>query len=204
MLSSPGSDQLIAEIALAVIGLALVAWLLPRQRTRVRQHGGRPAAQAVTAVAVVALAVSLQPELFDLNTGLTLTILAVFVVFRPEAVVRLVGGQRAEFRALAAGTRLRQLVATHPDRASAESDPAVGAQLAALAASEAPATARYVALVRSAVFAEPDGAGSAARLADLAVEEARLRRAVGPRPAFEGGPAKVDEAPVREPPARDG
>ena len=189
--------RLLADVALAVIGVALAALLIPRQLRRARQFGGRPAAEVVIIAAVVALVVSLQADLLPVETSFGLMIVAVVVAFRPEDVVRFTGGPRLEWRALAEGTALQQLVAVRVDRQAAQHYPDVREHLARLAETASPATDRYIELVRATLFADPDGPGMADRLAALAVEEGRLRRAVGPRPAFEGGLVDVDEAPIR-------
>jgi hypothetical protein len=189
--------RLLADLVLAVVGVGIAAWLIPRQRRRVRQYGGRPVAEAVVIAAIVALVVALQPDLVSVEASLVLAILAVVVAFRPEDVVRLTGGPRIEWQALAEGTMLRQLVAIRADRRAAQHHPGVRAHLARLAALESPAASRYIELVRTTLFADPEGPGMSDRLAALAVEEARLRSLVGPRPAFEGGLIAVDEEPIR-------
>ncbi len=194
MTLSDDTARLLADVALAVIGIALAAWLIPRQLRVVGQLGGRPVARAVVVAAVVLLALSLQPELFGVENGLLLTILALFLVFRPEAVVQLSGGPSVEWRALAEGMQLQRLVAVHTDRRSAQHLPDVRAHLAALAAADSPATSRYIELIQATIFADPESPGMADRYAALAVEESRLRKLVGPRPAFDGGLVAVEEA----------
>ena len=189
--------RLFADLVLAVVGIGIAAWLIPRQRRRVRQFGGRPIAQAVVVAAVVALVIALQPDLVSVEVSLVLVILAVVVAFRPEDVVRLTGGPRIEWQALAEGTTLRQLVAVRVDRRAAQHYPDVRAHLARLGALESPTTMRYIELVRTTLFADPEGPGMSERLATLAVEEAKLRSSLGPRPAFEGGLIGVEDEPIR-------
>jgi hypothetical protein len=195
-LSDDPTFRLLADVAFAAIGIGFAAWLLPRQLRQVRQLGGRQSARAVVAVAIVALVVSLQPELLDVTSSLALTILAVLVIFRTADVVRLTGGPSVEWRALAEGIRLQRLVAVHPDRRAAQHLPDVRASLAALGAVESASTARYIELIRATIFADPEGPGMADRFAALAVEESMLRRIVGSAPAFEGGLVAIEEAPV--------
>jgi hypothetical protein len=198
MLASPDTSTLVAELAIAVLAICLVVWLLPRQLRRTRQLGGRAPALFVVGGAVVLLGLSLPPELFPGQTGLLLTIIGVFIAFQPASIVRLTGGPRVEWQALAEGTSLQRAVARHGDRRAAQHDPDIRAGLARLAAAEAPSTARYIELLRTTLFADPDGPGMADRFAALAVEEANLRRVIGPRPAFEGGLVRVDEAAAGE------
>jgi hypothetical protein len=188
---------LLSDIALAILGIGLVAWLLPRQLRRARQYGGRPVSLAVVAVGIVVLAISLQPELFDINTSLTLTIIGLVIALQPEAVVRMTGGPSLEWRALAEGTKLQRMVAVHADRRTARHLPDVRARLAALATAESSTTARYIELIGATIFADPESPGMADRFAALAVEEAKLRKVVGPKPSFDGGLVAVEESPVR-------
>jgi hypothetical protein len=193
---SPDINSLPVQIALAAIGIGLVAWLLPRQLRITRQYGGRPTAIGVVAAGVIVLGVSLQPEIVSPQDGLALTLIGVVIALRPEAVVRLTGGPRPEWQALAEGTALQRAVAKHHDRRAAQRSEAVREGLVRLAAAETPATSRYIELLRATLFADSEGPGMADRLAALAVEEAALRKVIGPRPAFEGGLVTVDEAPA--------
>jgi len=197
MPASVDPARLLADLAFAAVGTGIAAWLIPRQLRRVRQLGGRPPAEAVMVASIVALVVALQPDLVSVEGSLALMLLAVLVAFRPQDVVRLTGGPRPEWQVLAEGTALRQLVAVRTDRRAAQHYPDVRAGLARLGALESPATARYIELVRTTLFADPDGPGMSERLAALAVEESRLRKIVGPRPAFEGGLVEVEEEPIR-------
>ena len=196
MPASIDPSRLVADIALAVVGIGIGVWLIPRQLRRIRQFGGRPLARVVMIGSIVVLVVALQPDLVSAEGSLVLLLLAVLFAFRPQDVVRLTGGPRPEWAALAEGTALRRLVAARSDRGAARRLPEVRAGLARLSSVESPATARYIELVRSTLFVDPDGPDMSERLAALAVEEERLRTVVGPRPAFEGGLVAVEEQPT--------
>lgn len=195
------TNALIAQAFLAVLGIGLVAWLLPRQVRTTRRLGGRLIAMGAVAAAVVLLGLSLQPAILPDNSGLLLTIMGVFIAFRPDSIVRLTGGPRPEWQALAEGTALQRAVARLGDRGSAADDPAIRAGLERLQAAGDPTTARYIELLEATLFSDPDGPAMAERLAALAVEEAALRGAVGPQPAFDHDPAptapraRSDDAP---------
>ena len=184
-LSTADPGRLLVEIALAVIGIGLVVWFLPRQVGQVRRYGGRPLAQVVTGGAVVVLAISLQPELVSAETGLWLTVIGIVLALRPEFVINMTGGPRLEWLALREGGALQRLASRHGEVAPDGADPAVAEHLEALAAADGPATNRYCELVRATLFEDPEAPGRSARLAALAVEEAALRRAIGPKPSFE-------------------
>jgi hypothetical protein len=188
-LATTDPGRLLADIALAVMGIGLIVWFLPRQVRLVRRHGGRPLAQLVTGGAVVLLALSLQPELVSAETGLWLTVIGIVLALRPEFAINMTGGPRLEWLALREGGTLQRLVsgrsAEGSDEASDGTDPRVAEHLEALAAAEGPATNRYCELVRATLFENPEAPGRSARLAALAVEEAALRRAIGPKPSFE-------------------
>lgn len=185
-LSVADPTRLLVEIILAGIGIFLVVWYLPRQVRQARRYGGRPLALLVTGAAVVVLALSLQPELMSPETGLWLTVIGVVLAMRPEFVINMTGGPRLEWLALREGGALQRLVSGRPDGGAAGgTDPEVAERLEALAAADGPATTRYCELVRATLFEDPEAPGRSARLAALAVEEAALRRAIGPKPSFE-------------------
>ena len=184
-LSTADPGRLLVEIALAVIGIGLVVWFLPRQVRLVRRFGGRPLAQLVIGAAVVVLALSLQPEIVSAETGLWLTVIGLVLALRPEFVINITGGPRLEWLALREGGTLQRLVSQHGDVALSGTDSQVAEHLEALVAAEGPATTRYCELVRATLFEDPEAPGMSARLAALAVEEAALRRAIGQKPSFE-------------------
>jgi hypothetical protein len=192
-MSDPTLNSPAVLIALAAIGLGIVALLLPRQLKRAKQYGARPNALMVVGAAVLLIGLSFQPEIVGVENGLILTIVGVVIAFRPEAVIGLTGGPRPEWLALAEGIALQRMVATHHDRQAAQHDEAVREGLARLATAASPATDRYIELLQATLFQDPEGSGMADRFAALAVEEANLRKVIGPRPAFEGGLVDVEE-----------
>jgi hypothetical protein len=189
--------RLLADIAFVGVGIGMAAWLVPRQRRQVRRHGGRRTAEVVTTAAIGALIVAIQPDLVSAEVSLVLAIAAVGVAFAPAQVVRLTGGPRVEWQVLAEGTALQRMVARRRSAKVAQHYPDVRQTLSRLAALETPTTARYIEVLRATVFADPDDPATPDLRAELAFEEAQLRRVVGSGPAFEGGLVEVEETPLR-------
>lgn len=186
--------------AVAVVAMAIVLWFQLLHRSR--RFGGGPVAAAVMAAAVVALLVAIAPNLIPFDIGIFVLMLSLLAIYRPEQVVKLTGGPSLPYRALREGRELQLLVRERGGWSVARRNEEVMARVEGLAAFEGPDTARYVALLRETVVADPEAPGIAEKAAELAEADAELRASLKARPMFERELAK--RAAALETPLSDG
>ena len=179
----PGTILFRVVIAIVVVAVAILVWV--QLNLRVRQFGGGRLAGAAMAVGLGLLIVSLIPGLFPFEVGITILVAAFVVLYRPDVVVRVTGGETKEFQALHEGRELAVLVAERGGPRAASGDPEIQARLSGLSKLETPTTAGYLALVRETLLADPDEPGAADARNRLAAADAELRRSIGVRPIWE-------------------
>jgi hypothetical protein len=184
----PLQALLMIAMAVGVVALAIALWLQLQHRSR--RYGGGKVAAAVMAVAVVALLVSIAPNLMPFDIGIFVLLMALAAVYRPDQVIRATGGPSLRYRALREGRELQLLVREHGGWSVARRNEEVIERVEGLAAFEGPGTERYIGLVRDTVLADPSAPGVAERLAELVEADAELRTALRARPMFERELAK--------------
>jgi hypothetical protein len=192
----PGQALLKIALAVVVVGVGILLWF--RLSARVRRHGGGARASALLGVAIVALLVSLYPELLPFDIGLVVLIVALVVIYRPDEVVKMTGGPRVEWRALREGRELQQLVARRGNPSLAKRNPEIKDRFEALEALEAPSTAAYLGLLKDTLFADAAAPGMDEKLAHLAEADAALVAVLGGQPLSGRGRAARER---EEPPA---
>ena len=180
----PGTILVRIVIAIVIVAVAILVWV--QLNLRVRQFGGGRLAGAAMAVGLGLLIVSLIPGLFPFEVGITILVAAFVVLYRPDVVVRVTGGETKEFQALHEGRELAVLVAERGGPRAASGDPEIQARLSGLIeARDADDGRRTWRLVRETLLADADEPGAAAASDRLAAADADLRRAIGVRPIWE-------------------
>jgi hypothetical protein len=181
-----GPELLLAVIA-GIVGVVFLYLLWGELRQRARRYGSDDRAAAIMMGAVGLLLLAIAPNLFPVEVGLIAMIVALGAIYKPETVVKLLGGPNIRWRALHAGRELQVLVAERGGPAAAADDAEIAERIAALAALESPETVEYLDLLRQVVLADPEAPGVSLKRARLAEADAALRESLGARPTWERG-----------------
>jgi hypothetical protein len=179
-------QQLLIAVGLAIGGAVLFYFLWGELRHRARRYGGDDRAAAIMLGAVALLLVTLWPNLFPMEVGIIVLVVALGAIYRPEAVIKALGGPNIRWRALHAGRELQVLVAERGGPTAA-GDPEIEERVAALADLESPDTSEYLDLLRQVLVADPEAPGMSLKRAQLAEADAALRASLNARPTWERG-----------------
>lgn len=199
-------EQLLIATGVGIAAVVLFYFLWGELKHRARRYGGDKRAAALMLGAVALLLVTLWPNLFPMEVGLIVLVIALGTIYRPDLVVKALGGPNVRWRALHAGRELQVLVAEAGGPAAASSDTTITERVAALGDLDSPDTREYLGLLRQVLLADPEAPGVSLNRARLAEADAALRASLNARPTWErdlerrlaaateaGGGSPVDE-----------
>jgi hypothetical protein len=178
-------EHLLIATGVGIAAVVIFYFLWGELRHRARRYGGDDRAAVVMLVAVVVLLVALWPDLFPLELGLIVLVAALGSIYRPDIVVKTLGGPNIRWRALREGRELQVLVAERGSREAAADDQEILDRVAALGDLESPETSTYLGLLRQVLLADPEAPGISLKRAQLAEADAELRASLKARPTWE-------------------
>jgi hypothetical protein len=179
------AEHLLIAAVVGVGVLVLLYFLWGELRHRARRYGGDDRAAIVMLGAVILLVIAITPGLLPTELALAVLVVCLGSIYRPDLVVRTLGGPDIRWRALREGRELQVLVAERGGPDAAASDVEISQRVAALTTLESPETRPYLQLVREGLLADPDSPDGSLRRARLAEADRELRASLGARPAWE-------------------
>lgn len=178
-------EHLLVATGVGIAAVVLFYFLWGEMRHRARRYGGDDRAAVIMLGAVALLLVTLWPNLFPMEVGLIVLVVALGSIYRPDLVVKALGGPNMRWRALHAGRELQVVVAERGGPLAAADDPEIAERLTALADLESPETVEYLDLLRQVVLAGPEAPGVSLKRARLDEADAALRATLRARPTWE-------------------
>lgn len=178
-------EQLLIATGVGIAAVVLFYFLWGELRHRARRYGGDDRAAAIMLGAVAVLLVTLWPNLFPMEIGLMVLVVALGSIYRPDVVVKALGGPNIRWRALHEGRELQVLVAERGGPAAAAGDTEISERIASLSDLESPHTREYLDLLRQVLLADPEAPGVSLQRARLVEADAALRTSLGARPTWE-------------------
>jgi hypothetical protein len=178
-------EHLLVATGLTVLAIVLLYFLWGELRHRARRYGGDDRAAILMLVAVIALIISISPNLLPMEVGLIMLVACFGAIYKPEMVVKAFGGPNVRWRALREGRELQVIVAERGGPAAVADDEEINLRVAALGDLESPDTVDYLRLLRMVLLADPEAPGISLKRAQLAEADATLRASLAARPAWE-------------------